>query len=73
MLKMCTAMKKSFLADLDSGLDLHSQVCVCAFLKPSTVSNISVVVMAAKANSQQMSIVQKDWENREFVEVSCVN
>lgn len=26
--------------------------------------------MAAKANSQQMSIVQKDWENREFVEVS---
>ena len=26
--------------------------------------------MAAKGNSQQMSIVQKDWENREFVEVT---
>jgi hypothetical protein len=26
--------------------------------------------MAAKANSQQSLIIQKDWENREFVEVT---
>jgi hypothetical protein len=26
-------------------------------------------MMAAKANSQQSAIIQKEWENREFVEV----
>jgi len=68
---MCATMKKTCLAQsrIRFQIQINTHRCV-HFCSPPQFQYILDIVMAAKANSQQMSIVQKDWENREFVEVS---